>query len=103
MKDVRLLQSGFAPDALIASFTRDHPGLGGVCSFVGQVRSGAGGDVEWLELSHYEPLTLSAMNELADNAHRANRVWPFVDKIANKNQLILRRRSKLVEQVFKLV
>ena len=65
-KDVRLLADPFAPGALVAAFTDAHPGLGGVCTFVGEVRGGDG--VEALELSHYEPLTLPGMNALADAA-----------------------------------
>lgn len=47
-------------------FTSANPELGGVCTFVGEVRGGDG--VEALELSHYEPLTLPGMNLLADEA-----------------------------------
>jgi molybdopterin synthase catalytic subunit len=65
-KDVRLLAQPFVPGALVGPFTNAHPGLGGVCTFVGEVRGGD--DVEALELSHYEPLTLSGMNALADQA-----------------------------------
>jgi molybdopterin synthase catalytic subunit len=65
-KDVRLLAEPFVPGALVAAFTDAHPGLGGVCTFVGEVRGDDG--VEALELSHYEPLTLPGMNELADQA-----------------------------------
>jgi molybdopterin synthase catalytic subunit len=65
-KDVRLLAQPFVPGALVGPFTNAHPGLGGVCTFVGEVRGD--GDVEALELSHYEPLTLSGMNALADQA-----------------------------------
>ncbi len=66
MNDVRLLTSPFIPGALIGPFTDAHPGLGGVCTFVGEVRGEA--DVELLELSHYEPLTLPSMEELAQQA-----------------------------------
>ena len=66
MLDVRLLDRPFDPGALIGPFTSAHPGLGGVCSFVGHVRSGEG--VEALELTHYEPLTLPGMQELAGRA-----------------------------------
>lgn len=66
MLDVRLLREPFDPGALLGPFTNAHPGLGGVCTFVGEVRGGAG--VEALELSHYEPLTLSGMQELAGRA-----------------------------------
>lgn len=64
--DVRLLSEGFVPGELIDSFTQANRGLGGVCSFVGEVREEGG--VEALELTHYEPLTLPAMRELADEA-----------------------------------
>ena len=66
MKDVRLLTEPFNPGTLVGPFTNAHPGLGGVCTFVGEVRGD--GDVEALELSHYEPLTLAGMNDLADRA-----------------------------------
>jgi len=66
MRDVRLLHEPFNPGALIGPFTHAHPGLGGVCTFVGEVRGGAG--VEALELSHYEPLTLPGMQDLTSAA-----------------------------------
>ena len=68
MKDVRLLTEMFIPGTLIGPFTNANPGLGGVCTFVGEVRSGDAGEVEMLELTHYEPLTLSGMHDLADAA-----------------------------------
>ena len=66
VKDVRLLAEPFTPGSLIGSFTNAHPGLGGVCSFVGEVRLDEG--VEALELRHFEPLTLPGMEALADAA-----------------------------------
>lgn len=66
MRDVRLLAEPFDPGALIGPFARAHPGLGGVCTFVGVVRGGEG--VEALELTHYEPLTLPGMQALAERA-----------------------------------
>lgn len=66
MRDIRLLCRPFNPGMLIGPFTNAHPELGAVCSFVGEVR-GEGG-VESLELTHYEPLTLPGMHELADRA-----------------------------------
>lgn len=66
MRDIRLLGECFAPGALIGPFTQANPGLGGVCTFVGEVRASEG--VEALELSHYEPLTLPGMHVLADRA-----------------------------------
>ncbi|NNF94578.1 MAG: molybdenum cofactor biosynthesis protein MoaE [Altererythrobacter sp.] len=66
MRDVRLLTEAFDPGALVGAFKTANPGLGGVCTFVGEVRSDT--DVEALELSHYAPLTLPSMGEFADNA-----------------------------------
>lgn len=66
MIDVRLLTEPFLPGLFIGPFTNAHPGLGGVCTFVGEVR-GEGG-VEALELSHYEPLTLPGMQALGESA-----------------------------------
>lgn len=64
--DVRLLAEPFSPGPLVAGFTQAHPGLGGVCTFVGEVRCDAG--VEALELRHYGPLTLPGMEALAGSA-----------------------------------
>lgn len=66
MRDIRLLHEPFIPGTLIGPFTQANPGLGGVCTFVGEVRSD--GDVEALELTHHKPLTLPGMHELADRA-----------------------------------
>lgn len=66
MIDVRLLTEPFNPGQFIGPFTQAHPGLGGVCTFVGEVRGGGG--VEALELSHYAPLTLPGMEALAARA-----------------------------------
>jgi len=64
--DVRLLAGAFDPATEIAAFTAAHPGAGGVVSFIGQVRADDGADaVEALELRHYGPLTLPAMEDLA--------------------------------------
>ncbi len=66
MRDIRLLPQMFIPGHLIGTFTQANPGLGAVCTFVGEVRGE--GDVEALELTHYEPLTLAGMHDLADRA-----------------------------------
>ena len=66
MIDVRLLTEPFVPGQFIGPFSNAHPGLGGICTFVGEVRGGSG--VEALELSHYEPLTLPGMRALAEEA-----------------------------------
>ncbi len=65
MIDVRLLTAPFGPGEFAGTFTQAHPGLGGVCTFVGEVRGEDG--VEALELSHYAPLTLPGMQALASN------------------------------------
>ncbi|WP_336986992.1 molybdenum cofactor biosynthesis protein MoaE [Altererythrobacter aquiaggeris] len=89
MRDIRLLTAPFAPGLLIGPFSQANPRAGGICTFVGEVRGndGAGG-VEALELSHYGPITLPGMNELADQAldrfdltgllmvHRVGRLYP---------------------------
>jgi molybdopterin synthase catalytic subunit len=64
--DVRLLDTPFNPGLLVGPFTNAHPGLGGVCTFVGEVRDSGG--VEALELSHYAPLTRPGMEALAQHA-----------------------------------
>jgi molybdopterin synthase catalytic subunit len=60
---VDLLDQPFNPGQFVGPFTNAHPGLGGVCTFVGEVRSDA--DVEALELLHYERMTRPGMEELA--------------------------------------
>ena len=65
-RDVRLLSEPFIPGQFVGPFTNAHPGLGGVCTFVGEVRGDEA--VEMLELSHYAPLTLPGMEALADEA-----------------------------------
>ena len=62
--DVRLLTSPFSPGDELAAFSAGHPEAGGIVSFLGQVRAGEA--VEALELQHYEPMTLPAMQELAE-------------------------------------
>lgn len=67
--DVRLSGTAFDPAAELSTFIAAHPQAGGVVSFLGQVRL-EGGEVEALELRHFEPLTLPGMAELADEAQR---------------------------------
>lgn len=64
--DVRLLTEPFDPPIELAMFTSAHPAAGGIASFLGQVRTAAqDAAVEALELRHYAPLTLPAMQDLA--------------------------------------
>ncbi len=85
MIDVRLLTDPFNPGLFVGPFTAAHPGLGGVCTFVGEVR-GEGG-VEALELSHYEPLTLPGMQALGQGT---------VDRFGLLGILILHRTGVLL-------
>ena len=73
---VRIEMQGFDPAAQLAAFTAAHGEAGGIVSFLGQVRveDGESGTVEALELRHYEPLTLPAMDNLAAEV-RAR--WPL--------------------------
>ena len=64
--DVRLLDKGLSVGEALAAFNAAHGEAGGVVSFLGKVRSDGG--VRALELSHYEPLTLPAMEKLAQAA-----------------------------------
>lgn len=66
MIDVRLLEKGFSAGQALARFAKANPGSGGIASFVGKVRPD--GDVKALHLTHYEPLTLPGMEELAQAA-----------------------------------
>ena len=88
-RDVRFLDAAFDPAAELGTFSRAHPQAGGVVSFLGQVRAEAGVQaVLELELTHYEPLTLPGMRDLARSAasrwaldgmlivHRSGRMGP---------------------------
>jgi len=64
--DIRLLEAHFNPGAEIDRFAMAHPEAGAIASFVGKVRPTGG--VEALELSHFGPLTLPGMEDLAETA-----------------------------------
>lgn len=64
--DVRLLDNGMSVGEALAAFNAAHVEAGGIATFLGKVRPD--GDVRALELSHYEPLTLAGMEEIAGNA-----------------------------------
>ena len=66
MLDIRLVDQPFIPGQFVGPFSNAHPGLGGICTFVGEVRGDSG--VEALELLHYERLTLPGMQALGDQA-----------------------------------
>jgi len=65
VQDVRLLTDPFDPNPAIDQLSDACPDAGGIASFVGKVRAG---ETEMLELSHYEPLTLPSMQDLAARA-----------------------------------
>lgn len=72
MRDVRLLDCAFEPGSELDRFRGLHSVSGGIVAFTGQVRAGEG--VEALELSHYGPLTLPGMENLAEDALAR---WPL--------------------------
>jgi molybdopterin synthase catalytic subunit len=87
--DVRLVDAAIDPARELAAFMQGHSQAGGVVSFLGQVRAEAGANaVLELELSHYAPLTLPGMRDLARSAaerwaldgmlilHRSGRMGP---------------------------
>ncbi|WP_443112329.1 molybdenum cofactor biosynthesis protein MoaE [Erythrobacter sp. Alg231-14] len=77
--DIRLLDAPFDPNLAVDHLTDNTPDAGGIASFIGKVRAGAAvsdatsqshdAAVEALELSHYPPLTLPGMQDLAANAN----------------------------------
>lgn len=57
---------GMSVGEALAAFNAANPDAGGIANFLGKVRGGQGELA--LELSHYEPLTLPGMRELAETA-----------------------------------
>ena len=64
--DVRLLDRGLSVGEALAAFNAAYPDAGGTATFLGKVRTDE--TVRALDLSHYEPLTLPTMEELAKAA-----------------------------------
>ena len=64
--DVRLLAKGMSVGEALAGFDAAHGDAGGAVSFLGKVRPDGG--VKALELTHYAPLTLPGMEDLAERA-----------------------------------
>lgn len=64
--DVRLLDRGLSVGEALAAFNAAYADAGGTATFLGRVRTDEA--VRALELSHYEPLTLPTMEELAKAA-----------------------------------
>ena len=64
--DVRLLDKGLSAGEALAAFNAANPQSGGIVHFFGKVRGGDGALA--LELTHYEPLTLAGMENLAAQA-----------------------------------
>ncbi len=61
---VELVRGHWDPNDAVGDFASQVPAAGGIATFVGKVRPD--GDVEALELTHYEKLTLPGMEKLAD-------------------------------------
>ena len=86
--DVRLLTDRFDPPIEVSAFTSAHPAAGGIVSFVGQVRADAGAEaVEALELRHYAPLTVPAMQDLATRT---------LERFALEGLLVVHRSGEMV-------
>lgn len=64
--DVRVLTKGMSVGEATAAFNAAYPESGGIVSFLGKVRPG--NDVRALELTHYEPLTKTGMEDLSRSA-----------------------------------
>lgn len=64
--DVRVLDRGLSVGEALAAFNAAYPRAGGLVSFTGKVRPDDA--VKALELTHYGPLTLSGMREVAGKA-----------------------------------
>ena len=90
--DIRLLERPFGPPEALQGFTAQHPESGAVASFLGLVRPEGG--VTALELTHYEPLTLSGMERLAQSAGErwtldGLLVWHRVGRMAPGEPIVL--------------
>lgn len=66
--DVRLFDGGMSIGEALAAFNSANREAGATASFLGKVRGGDG--IKALELTHYEPLTLPGMEDLAGTAIR---------------------------------
>jgi molybdopterin synthase catalytic subunit len=74
--EVRIADTSLEPARDLARFAAGHSAAGGIASFIGQVRTEPGPNaVLELELSHFPPLTLPGMNDLAV---RALARWPLL-------------------------
>lgn len=65
-RSVKLLETGFSPGEALSTFAGAHREAGAMASFTGRVRRDD--DVHALELTHYAPLTLPGMEEIAERA-----------------------------------
>ena len=60
------MESGLSVGEALAGFNAAHPQAGGIVSFTGKVRPDEA--VKALELHHYEPLTVTGMRDIAQEA-----------------------------------
>jgi len=85
---VRVQREDFDVGAVLAALTAGRPEAGGIASFLGLVRGGAGADgVTAMELEHYPGMTEKA---LADIEAEACARWPLVAS------LIIHRYGRLL-------
>lgn len=89
--DVRVCESGFSVGEALAAFNEAHTASGGITSFTGKVRPD--GDVKVLELTHYEPLTLAGMQDIAAQALER---WPLDGLMAWHRVGVLRPGQAIV-------
>jgi molybdopterin synthase catalytic subunit len=95
MPRVSIQQEDFDVSTELAALRRDDARVGAVCSFVGTVRGGAGGDdVLSMELEHYPGMTEKAIEAMIDEAHQrfdihAARVIHRVGMLQPGDQIVL--------------
>ncbi|MBI4183349.1 MAG: molybdenum cofactor biosynthesis protein MoaE [Proteobacteria bacterium] len=72
---IRVQRQDFDVGAELAALTRDNPGIGGLCAFVGLVRDLSGGErIQAMTLEHYPGMT---ERELARIEAEAAARWPL--------------------------
>jgi molybdopterin synthase catalytic subunit len=70
MHRISVQAEDFDPGAELASLQACAPGVGGVASFVGVVRSDAANPIAAMTLEHYPAMTASAIHSIAEKAEQ---------------------------------
>ncbi|WP_432379080.1 molybdopterin synthase catalytic subunit MoaE [Duganella sp. P38] len=95
LNEVRIQTGDFDLSTEIARLRADHPGVGGVVSFVGTVRDlNEGAAVSEMELEHYPGMTEQSISAIIDKARQR---WPIfsalvihrVGPLKPKDQIVL--------------